>query len=51
MRNLLAAGQIDLSDFLARADTLGAVGKTVLLSEYFEFYRLAAYLTRYIHDT
>ena len=47
MRNLLAAGQIDLSDFLARADVLGAVGKTVLISDYFEYYRLAAYLTRY----
>jgi len=47
MRNLLATGQIDLSDFLARADALGAVGKTVLISDYFEYYRLAAYLTRY----
>jgi hypothetical protein len=47
MRNLLADGQIDLSDFLARADALGAVGKTVLISDYFEYYRLAAYLTRY----
>jgi hypothetical protein len=47
MRNLLSAGEIDLSDFLARADTLGAVGKTVLISDYFEYYRLAAYLTRY----
>jgi hypothetical protein len=47
MRNLLASGEIDLSDFLARADALGAVGKTVLISEYFEYYRLAAYLTRY----
>jgi hypothetical protein len=47
MRNLLSAGQIDLSDFLARADALGAVGKTVLISDYFEYYRLAAYLTRY----
>jgi hypothetical protein len=47
MRNLLAAGQIDLSDFLARADVLAAVGKTVLISDYFEYYRLAAYLTRY----
>src|SRR6478752_90870 len=47
MRNLLAAGQIDLSDFLARADALGAVGKTVLISDYFEYYRLASYLTRY----
>ena len=45
MRNLLASGEIDLSDFLARADALGAVGKTVLIPEYFEYYRLAAYLT------
>jgi len=30
MRNLLAGGQIDLSDFLARADVLAAAGKTVL---------------------
>jgi hypothetical protein len=47
MRNLLAAGKIDLTDFLARADVLAAVGKTVLISDYFEYYRLAAYLTRY----
>jgi hypothetical protein len=47
MRNLLATGEIDLSDFLARADVLAAAGKTVLISEYFEYYRLAAYLTRY----
>ncbi len=47
MRNLLAAGKIDLSDFLARADVLAAAGKTVLISDYFEYYRLAAYLTRY----
>jgi hypothetical protein len=47
MRNLMADGEIDLSDFLARADVLGAVGKTVLISDYFEYYRLAAYLTRY----
>ena len=47
MRNLLASGKIDLNDFLARADVLAAVGKTVLISDYFEYYRLAAYLTRY----
>jgi hypothetical protein len=50
MRNLLSAGEIDLSDFLARADALGAVGKTVLISDYFEYYRLAAYLTRYTSE-
>src|SRR6266853_5973788 len=32
MRNLLAGGQIDLTDFLARADVLAAAGKTVLIS-------------------
>jgi hypothetical protein len=47
MRNLMADGKIDLTDFLARADVLGAVGKTVLISDYFEYYRLAAYLARY----
>src|ERR1700736_1355507 len=31
MRNLLAAGKIDLTDFLARADLLAAAGKTVLI--------------------
>src|ERR1700682_1558493 len=47
MRNLLAEGHIDLTDFLARADVLAAAGKTVMISDYFEYYRLAAYLTRY----
>jgi hypothetical protein len=47
MRNLLAAGEIDLKDFLARADVLAAAGKIVLISDYFEYYRLAAYLARY----
>jgi hypothetical protein len=50
MRNLLAEGRIDLSDFLARADVLAAAGKTVLISDYFEYYRLAAYLTRYTNE-
>jgi hypothetical protein len=47
MRNLMADGAINLSDFLARADVLAAVGKTVLISDYFEYYRLGAYLARY----
>ena len=37
-------GDIDRTDFLARADMLAASGKTVLISDYFEYYRLAAYL-------
>jgi len=40
-------GMVDRRDFLARADMLAALGKTVLISDYFEYYRLAAYLGRY----
>lgn len=47
MRNLMAEGQIDYRDFLARADMLVASGMTVLISDYFQYYRLAAYLRRY----
>jgi hypothetical protein len=47
MKNLLAAGAIDFHDFLARADVIAAAGKTVLISDYFEYYRLVGYLQRY----
>lgn len=47
MRNLQANGDIDLRDFLARADVLAACGMTVMISDYFEYYRLAAYLAQY----
>ncbi len=50
MRNLLSAGKLDLSDFMARADVLAAAGKTVLISDYFEYYRLARYLGRYTSE-
>jgi hypothetical protein len=46
MRNLLNGGDdVDRRDFLARADLLAACGMTVLISDYFEYYRLAAYLS------
>lgn len=46
MHNLLAGGKdVDRRDFLARADLLAACGMTVLISDYFEYYRLAAYLS------
>src|SRR5438477_8232911 len=45
MRNLLAGRtDVDRRDFLARAELLAACGMTVLISDYFEYYRLAAYL-------
>ena len=47
MNNLLSGGELDYRDFLARIDLLAAVGMNVLISNYFEYYRLAAYLARY----
>ncbi len=47
MSNLLTTGAIDHRDFLARADTINAVGKMVLISNYAEYYKLAAYFQRY----
>lgn len=47
MNNLLSDGELDYRDFLARVDLLAAVGMTVLISNYFEYYRLAAYLSRF----
>jgi hypothetical protein len=45
MRNLLAGGgSVDRRDFLARAELLAACGMTVLISDYFDYYRLAAYI-------
>ncbi|MCC9599256.1 TonB-dependent receptor [Stieleria sp. JC731] len=44
MNNLKAEGQIDLRDFLARADVIAACGMPVLISDYFQYFRLAAYL-------
>jgi hypothetical protein len=46
MRNLLAGGgDVDRRDFLARAELLAACGMTVLITDYFDYYRLAAYLS------
>ena len=46
MRNLRGEGsEVDRRDFLARADLLAACGMTVLVSDFFEYYRLAAYLS------
>ena len=49
MSNLLAEGDVDLSDFISRADALAATGHIVLISDYSEYYRLVAYLSRYTH--
>src|SRR3989454_4952825 len=50
LENLLSEGQLDHADFLARVDILGALGRTVLGSRFGEYYRLAAYLSRYTNQ-
>jgi hypothetical protein len=47
MKNLAGEGGVDPRDFLARVDLLGTIGKTVLISNYGEHYRLAGYLFRH----
>jgi hypothetical protein len=47
LENLLSEGQLNHADFLARVDILGALGRTVLISKFGEYYRLAGYLARY----
>jgi hypothetical protein len=47
LSNLTDAGAINHRDFLDRVDILGTLGKTVLISNYGAYYRLASYLFRY----
>src|SRR6476661_7686924 len=47
MRTLLAERtDVDRRDFLARAELLAACGETVLITDYFDYYRLAAYIAQ-----
>ena len=50
LKNLSDQGTIDHQDFLHRADILRTLGKTVLISNYAEYHRLAAYLFRYTKE-
>jgi hypothetical protein len=47
LKNLTDSGVIDYQDFLDRVDSLGLLGKTVLISNYGEYHRLATYLFGY----
>ena len=51
LRNLLTLGEkIEHADFLGRMDTLRALGKTVMVSNYSRFHNVTAYLRRYTHE-
>lgn len=47
LRHLTTKEAIDTADFIQRADTLKALGQTVLISNFLRFHRLASYLSRY----
>ena len=47
VHNLLADGQLDAADFLARVDLLAELGLHVLISNYSVFFRLTQYFRRY----
>jgi hypothetical protein len=50
IHNLLDEGSLDLNDFLARVDTLNALGRPVMVSNFQEFFRLTAYFRRYTKE-
>lgn len=50
MQNLLSAGELDPRDFLDRTDILGALGQTVLVSNFGEYFRLVDYIARYTKE-
>jgi hypothetical protein len=46
LNDLSPDGNIDEKDFLHRADIICSLGQTVLISNYFEYFRLADYLSK-----
>jgi hypothetical protein len=46
LRQLQTGDRIDHADFLGRVDTLGAVGHTVMISNYLRYHRLVPFLRR-----
>jgi hypothetical protein len=51
LRNLLTLGEkVEHADFLARMDTLRALGKTVMISNYSRFHNVMSYLRRYTRE-
>jgi len=47
LRQLQVGNAIDHRDFLDRVDTLGALGKPVLISNFLRYHRLVTYLSRH----
>lgn len=50
LNNLMSGASIDHRDFLARADILGTLGKSVMISNYTRFDCVTTYLRQYTQD-
>jgi hypothetical protein len=51
LRNLMATGKrVEHADFLSRVDTLAALGRTVMVSNYSRFHNVTTYLRRYTRE-
>ena len=47
MRNLMASGELDDRDFLARVDILNGMNQNVMVSNYSYFYKLSQYFNKF----
>lgn len=50
LRNLAWEGQIDERDFLDRADIIGNLGYNVLISDFYEYYKLVDYFSEFTRN-
>lgn len=50
LSNLKASGEIDERDFMDRAELLGALGHTVMISKFQEYYKLVEYFNNYTKE-
>jgi hypothetical protein len=50
LSNLRAEGEIDEKDFMARADLLGSLGQTVMISNFQEYYKVVEYFSAHTKE-
>jgi hypothetical protein len=50
MHNLKESGSVCLEDFVSRAEVAATTGCTVMISDFRQYHRLAAYLSRYTRE-
>lgn len=50
LSNLRAEGEIDEKDFLDRADLLGSLGQTVMISNFQEYYKVVEYFSQHTRE-